>query len=77
MALNISSLTSVIEAKRIYPYGETLKSIFGTIGSIPKEEVTTYLNSGYSLDDTVGTSGLEAQYENLLKGEKAKQWKEE
>ena len=72
MALNISSLTSVIEAKRIYPYGETLKSIFGTIGSIPKEEVTTYLNSGYSLDDTVGTSGLEAQYENLLKGEKAK-----
>lgn len=72
MALNIPSLTSVIDAKRVYPYGETLKSIFGTIGSIPKESVRSYLNNGYSLDDIVGTSGLEAQYESILKGEKAK-----
>ncbi len=72
LSLDIGSLTSVIEAKRIYPYGETLKSIFGTIGSIPKEKVQNYLTNGYSLDDTVGTSGLEEQYESILKGEKAK-----
>lgn len=71
-ALNISSIRSVIEAKRVYPYGETLKSIFGTIGSIPKEEVKSYLNNGYELNDTVGTSGIEKQYENILKGEKSK-----
>mgnify|MGYP001625212912 CR=1 FL=1 len=71
-ALNIVSIRSVIEAKRVYPYGETLKSIFGTIGSIPKEEVKSYLNNGYELNDIVGTSGLEKQYEDILKGEKAK-----
>lgn len=72
MALNIPSLKSVITAERIYPYGETLKSIFGTIGSIPKEEVTSFLQNGYALNDTVGTSGIEKQYENLLKGKKAR-----
>ena len=70
--LGISSLKTVVEAKRVYPYGDTLKSIFGTTGSIPKENVTTYLNQGYALNDTVGISGLESQYESILKGEKAK-----
>ena len=72
MALNIPSLKSVITASRTYPYGETLKSIFGTIGSIPKEEVTSFIQNGYALNDTVGTSGIEKQYENLLRGKKAK-----
>ena len=40
MALNISSIKSVISSKRVYPYGETLKSILGTIGNIPKENGT-------------------------------------
>ena len=72
MALNISSIKSVISSKRVYPYGETLKSILGTIGNIPKENVTDFLNNGYSLDDVVGTSGIEEEYESILKGKKAK-----
>ena len=57
--------------KRIYPYGDTFKSILGTVGSIPKEEKDEYLALGYSLDDKVGLSNIEKQYESVLKGTKA------
>ena len=71
-SLNIPSLSTTITSKRVYPYGETLKSIFGSIGSIPKESKEKYLSDGYALSDIVGTSGLEQEYEELLKGTKAK-----
>lgn len=67
---NIEGLSIYITWKRIYNYGDTLKDIFGTIGSIPEERKKEYLNNGYSLDDVVGLSYLEYQYEDYLKGEK-------
>lgn len=58
--------------KRSYPYGETLRSLFGSVQSgIPIEKKEEYLNKGYSLNDTIGISYLEEQYEEYLKGEKA------
>jgi len=68
----IDSIHVVVTSKRIYPYGETLKSIFGTTGSIPKEKLNEFLNLSYKRDDTVGVSGLESEYESILKGKKAK-----
>ena len=68
---NISGVTGEITWERIYPYGNTLRNIFGSVGSITKENKEYYLRSGYLLTDTVGTSYLELQYENYLKGEKA------
>jgi len=68
--LNLKGVTNQMYFERYYPYGNTLKSIFGSIGSIPAEEEREYLEKGYSLDDTVGISYLEKQYENYLKGEK-------
>ena len=60
---------------RVYPYGDTLKSILGTVSSssqgIPAEEKDYYLQLGYSLDDRVGLSYLEKQYEEYLKGKKS------
>lgn len=60
---------------RVYPYGDTLKSILGTVSTstqgIPAEEKDYYLSKGYSLNDRVGLSYLEKQYEEYLKGEKA------
>lgn len=56
--------------KRYYPYGTTLKSIFGSIWNIPSELEDEYTDLGYSLNDTVGISYLEKQYEKYLKGEK-------
>lgn len=52
--LHIDSLKVVVTSKRVYPYGETLRSILGTIGSIPKEEIDTFLANGYKRDDIVG-----------------------
>ncbi len=60
-----------ISWKRNYLYGDTLKSILGSVGSIPKNLKNEYLSKGYSLTDTVGISNIEKQYEDILKGEKA------
>lgn len=72
MALHLEGISLKVTSKRVYPYGESLKDIFGSIGSIPKEEVKTYVEQGYSLEDRVGVSGLEKTYESILKGTKAK-----
>ncbi len=60
---------------RVYPYGETFKSILGTVSTstqgIPAEDKNYYLAKGYSLNDRVGLSYLEKQYEEYLHGEKA------
>ena len=56
--------------ERIYNYGDTLKDIFGSIGNIPEEKKDEYLEKGYKLNDIVGLSYLEYQYEDYLKGEK-------
>ena len=71
MEQNYDSLRIVVSSKRVYPYGDTLKDIFGSIGSIPKEDSKDYVEKGYSLEDVVGISGLEKIYEDTLKGKKA------
>ena len=57
--------------KRIYKYNDTFKSILGNVGAIPKEEKEEYIKKGYSLNDKVGLSNIEKQYEDILKGKKA------
>ena len=60
--------------QRSYPYGDTLRQILGNVSSsktgIPQELKSEYLNKGYSLNDRVGLSYLEYQYEDVLKGTK-------
>jgi len=52
----------------------SLSSIIGSVSSeksgLPAEEVDTYLKKGYSLNDRVGTSYLEKQYEEVLQGKR-------
>ena len=57
--------------ERVYNYGDTFRTILGNIGTIPSEEKDEYLAKGYSLNDIVGTSYIEEQYEEYLKGTKA------
>lgn len=53
----------------------SLASIIGSVSSekagLPAEEVDAYLKKGYSLNDRVGTSYLEKQYESTLQGKRA------
>lgn len=71
----LKGFNTKLDWDRIYLYGDTFKSILGTVSSntqgIPAELAEYYLNNGYSLDDRVGISYLEYQYENYLKGTKA------
>ncbi len=76
---NISELDGVntkLDWERTYPYGSVFKSILGNVSSsksgIPAELKDYYLKKGYSLDDRVGTSNIEYQYEDILKGKKNK-----
>ena len=59
---------------RVYPYGDTFKTVLGKVSSsaagIPKEEKNYYLSKGYSLNDRVGISYIEKQYEDYLRGKK-------
>lgn len=68
---NISGLTCEYTTKRIYLY-DTLNDILGRTGNITKENKEYYLAKGYSLNDTVGLTYLEKQYDDYLRGEKAK-----
>ena len=68
---NIDGLTCEYTTKRIYLY-DTLNDIYGKVGPIDKENRDYYLKLGYSLNDTVGLSYLEKEYDEYLKGEKAK-----
>ena len=61
---NISGVSISVRYERYYPYGETFKTYLGYLGSIPLEEKDLYLNSGYALNDEVGISYLEKQYES-------------
>lgn len=69
---NIPGVTGELSWERIYLYKDTLRNILGSVGSIPKEDSEYYLNNGYELTDIVGVSYLEKEYEEYLKGEKAK-----
>lgn len=57
--------------ERSYPYEGTLRNIFGKYSKIPAEQQAEFKAKGYSLNDRVGTSFLEQQYEDLLRGKPA------
>ena len=61
---------------RDYVYDNTLRSIFGKVSTsetgIPSERIDEFLARGYSRNDRIGISQIEAQYENVLQGQKAR-----
>ncbi len=71
---SLDGFNTKLDWERVYPYGDTFKSILGTVSTktqgLPEEEKTAYLKQGYALNDRVGLSYIEKQYEKYLKGEK-------
>lgn len=61
-----------VAGERVYPYGDTLRTLLGGTGKIPKEKRDYYAARGYDLNDEVGKSGIELQYEDVLSGIKEK-----
>lgn len=78
IAENIDTLVGFnvkLDWERNYLYGSVFKTILGNVSSsssgIPYNLKEHYLEKGYSLTDRVGTSYIEYQYEEYLKGTKA------
>ncbi len=68
----LSGIGIRLDWERTYPYGTTLRGILGSVGEIPNEYKQEYIKSGYMINDTVGISYLEYQYDEYLKGTKNK-----
>ena len=79
VAENLNDLRGVgvkLDWDREYLYGDVFRTILGSVSTsesgIPYELKSYYLNKGYALNDRVGTSYLEYQYEDELRGVKNK-----
>lgn len=61
--------------QRVYPQGDMLKSILGQVSTeqrgLPSERADELLTRGYAMNDRVGISYLEQQYEDALRGSKS------
>ena len=53
----------------------SISHIIGYVGSITREEFTMLFNLGYQLGDIIGKSGIERQYDLLLRGREGRETK--
>lgn len=72
---DLNGFNTQIDWERVYPYGDVFRTLLGNVSTstqgLPVEEKEYYLKKGYSLNDRVGTSYIEKQYEEYLHGDKA------
>lgn len=57
-----------IKATRNYFYPESLSHVLGFLGKISEEEYKDLKDKNYQFDDFIGRQGLEAYYEEILRG---------
>ena len=73
---SLPGVDTTTDWERAYFFDKTLKSVLGAVTNanegIPAEQLDTFLAKGYNLNDRVGKSYLELQYEDVLHGYKTK-----
>ena len=76
---NLESLPGIdvtTDWNRKYLFDKTLRTVIGKVSTsekgLPLEKLDYYLSHGYSRNDRIGESYIEAAYENVLRGEKSK-----
>jgi len=65
----LPGVSAVAETQRTYPQGQTGVQMLGYVGQISASELAARRSQGYQLGDQMGQSGLEYQYEGLLRGQ--------
>lgn len=77
-ASNLPGISVEVEAMRDYPYGSLLSQVLGYQQPIPAGKEEEYREEGYDpATDRVGTAGIEATYEEVLRGQKGERIVEE
>jgi penicillin-binding protein 2 len=67
--MSLPGIDIIEEPMRLYHNGGTMAHTRGVIGRISAEEFAVYREQGYSLNDTLGKTGIEAAMESLLRGD--------
>ena len=73
--LKLPGVTVVPESSRLYPYGALLSHILGYMLPITEEELAKKQDdqqAGYRAADKIGATGIEASYEQELRGKPGK-----
>jgi penicillin-binding protein 2 len=71
---NLPGVSVEVESVRDYPYGPLLSQVLGYLLPIPEEGEQAYRDQGYDpATDRIGSAGVEATYEGVLRGQKGEQ----
>jgi penicillin-binding protein 2 len=65
---SLPGVETIIESRRVYPYGTLISHIVGYVGRIDGVEASTLAPAGYTVVDFIGRAGVEASYEEALRG---------
>ena len=77
-AMTLPGVSVEVESVRDYPYSPLVSQMLGYMLPIPEESEEEYVALGYdSATDRVGNAGVEATYEEVLRGEKGRMLVEE
>lgn len=57
-----------VDTLRNYPYQDSLSHVLGYVGQISEDQLKQAKYKDYSLSDIIGKSGVEEEYENVLRG---------
>jgi penicillin-binding protein 2 len=67
-AQQLPGVDVVVETQRSYPTGTLLSQVLGYTGPINADELAQLKDQGYQADDLVGRAGVEATYQDQLRG---------
>jgi penicillin-binding protein 2 len=67
--LDLPGVEVDVEARRQYANGALLSQILGYSGPINAQQLADLRSKGYLPDDVIGKTGIEAQYETVLRGQ--------
>lgn len=70
--LSLSGVTFAVNVERVYEFPGYASHILGTVGPIYSEEWDYYNEQGYQMNALVGKSGVEAAFEEYLRGSDGK-----
>lgn len=66
--MDLPGVIILTEPIRQYLYGKMTAHVLGYIGEIDEDELRTKKSEGYKLGDLIGKSGIEREYESVLRG---------